>query len=339
MMTNDRSEWLRQRRSGIGGTDISAIIGLNPWRTPLDVWRDKTGRDTSETITAEAAYWGNALEDLVARRYAEVTGRQVQRINTMLRIDDTPAIANIDRSVINPEIAKRVRVLDDGHSLTTDRILECKTAHAMASNRSDEWGVPGTDEVPEHYWLQVQWYLGITGADIGDLAVLFGGQKHLIYTIEADRGLFDDLLETATIWWRDHIEADMPPEPSTADECRRVWKSHTAGKVNVADAQVVGALSRMAEIKAAIKEMQDELSGLETTVLKAFGDAEALEHGGRVLATWKQNKPSLRTDWKAAVTDLSEYVPDEVFERITEAHTQSKPGARVLRLKTKEIIQ
>ncbi len=135
-----------------------------------------------------------------------------------------------------------------GHRLTTDRILECKTAHALASSRSDEWGEPGTDEVPEHYWLQVQWYLGITGADAGDLAVLFGGREHCIYTVEADRELFDDLPETASTWWRDHIEADLPPEPSTADECHRVWRSHTAGKTVAVDVTVAEALADIARL-------------------------------------------------------------------------------------------
>jgi len=337
--TNSRDEWLDVRRRGIGGTDISAILGLNPWRTPLDVYLDKTGRQTKAAIDEEAAYWGHALEDLVARRYAEVTDRKVQRVNFTLRIPDTPALANIDRAVINPEIAKRVRVLDDGHRLTTDRILECKTAHALARSRSDEWGEPGTDEVPEHYWLQVQWYLGITGATAGDLAVLFGGREHVIYTIEADRDLFNDMLEEADNWWRAHVEADVPPEPSTADEARRLWKSHTAGKEKIASVEVVEALRELASIKAEIKALEERKKEAEGIVLTAFEDAESLIHGGRVLATWKQNKPSRRTDWKAVANELAAYVPEQTKHDVIDEHTTEKPGARVLRLKTKELMQ
>jgi len=329
--TESREEWLNVRKRGIGGTDISAILGLNPWRTPLDVYLDKTGRAEDTVGNEEAMYWGTVLEDAVARRYAEVTDRRVQRVNFTLRIPGTPAMANIDRAAINPEIAKRVRVLEDGHSLTTDRILECKTAHALAANRSDEWGEPGTDEVPEHYWLQVQWYLGITGAATGDLAVLFGGQKHVIYTVEADRELFSDLLEEASRWWRDHIEADLPPEPSSADEMRRVWRSHTDGKTVAVDVTVAEALADIARFRAEIKDLKAAIERREAIVFSAMRDAEAAEYQGRVLATWKQNKPSRRTDWKALAEFLG--AQPEYIEKFTE----EKPGARVLRLKMKEI--
>ena len=327
----DRDRWLAERRSGIGGTDISALLGLNPWKTPLDVWLDKTGRASDETGNEEAMYWGTVLEDAVARRYSELTGRRVQRVNRTLRLPDSVALANIDRAVINPEIMKQVRVREDGHTLTTDRILEVKTAHALARHRSDEWGEPGTDQVPEHYWLQVQWYLGITGAEAGDLAVLFGGQQMVIYTIPSDPALFAEMLDEAEQWWARHVVADTPPEPVTADEARRLWRRHTPGKTVAVDVTVARAVADLARIRQEIKDLEAIAKEREADVLRAFGDAEAIEYQGRRLATWKQNKPTRRTDWKALAEFLG--ARPEYIEKFTE----EKPGARVLRLNRKEI--
>lgn len=326
-----RDRWLEERRKGIGGSDISALLGLNPYRTPYQLWLEKTGRGDGEASNAEAMYWGRVLEDAVARRYSELTGRRVQRVNQTLRLADTVALANIDRAVINPQIAKRVRVLEDGHSLTTDRILECKTAHALAQSRSEDWGEEGTDEVPESYWLQVQWYLGISGAEVGDLAVLFGGQKHLIYTIEADREIFSDLLAKAQEWWEAHVEADIPPDPSTAEECRRIWRSHTAGKTVAVDVSVAQAFATIARLKEEIKDREQQVKDAERIVFAAMQDAEAAEYNGEVIATWKQNRPSRVTDWRGLAQELSP--PEELIEQFT----SEKPGARVLRLKNKEI--
>ena len=327
----ERDQWLDGRRRGIGGSDISAMLGMNKWRSPLDLWMSKTGRSDNDPGNEEAMYWGSALEDLVARRYAEVTGRRVQRINAQLQLPNTVAICNIDRAVINPEIAKIVRVRG-GHRLSTDRILECKTAHALADSRGDDWGEPGTDMVPGAYWLQCQWYLGITGAKICDLAVLFGGQRHLIYTIDARRDIFDDLLETAEDWWMRHVDTDTPPEPSTSGECRAKWKSHTAGKTKAADITVYNVARREAVLKREIKEREQEIKDIEPTLLMAFEDAETLEFQGRKIATWKTNKASDKTDWKAIA---EAFQPDEGMIR---AFTETKPGARVLRLKTKELL-
>ncbi len=325
---NSRDQWLAERRRGIGGTDISALLGLNPWKTPLDLWLDKTGRARDAGSNEEAMYWGSVLEDLVAKRYAEVEGLRVQRVNRMLVLPETVAIANIDRAVVNPEISGIVRVKPDGHRLTTDRILECKTAHALAANR-DDWGEPGTDQVPEHYWLQVQWYLGITGARVGDLAVLFGGQRHCIYTIEAEDDLFSDLVHEANAWWSEHIDTDTPPEPSTEDECRRLWRSHTAGKTRAVDVTVFETARTLAGLQAEIKRLKAQASEARAELMKAFVDAEAIEYQGRRLATWKQSKPGRKTDWKG----LAEFLgagPEYIEKFPTE-----NEGARVLRLNPK----
>lgn len=155
-----RQEWLQSRRLGIGGSDVAAILGLSKYSSPYQLWLDKTGRSELEDSTSEPAYWGNMLEDIVAKEYAKRNGVKVQRVNaTIAHPEHDWMRANIDRAIINPEISGNVRIKDG--KLTTDRILECKTANQYLAKL---WGDEQSEQVPDYYLTQVQWYMGITGA-------------------------------------------------------------------------------------------------------------------------------------------------------------------------------
>ena len=329
--TRERAEWLAQRRRGIGGTDISAILGLNPWRTPTDVWMEKTDRAQPEHTpdALERMHWGIVLEDVVARHYAERTACRVQRINAMMHHPDLDiALANVDRAIVHP--GSRAR-WNGQKMLGADEILECKTAHALAAN-SDEWGAPGTDEVPAHYWMQVQWYLGITQVPVGRLAVLFGGQKFAIYTIEHDPDLFSDLLLEADTWWQNHMIADLPPDPHSEAEARQRWQSHADGKESIVDVEIASAVDELRQVKDQIKALETRDTELRDLITPAFQDAERIVHAGRRLATWKITKPRRVTDWKSCAMAAG------ADDALIAEHTTEKPGARVLRL-AKEVRQ
>jgi putative phage-type endonuclease len=336
MNAPDRAAWLAARRLGIGGSDIAALLGLSPYRTQVDLWMDKTGRLPDIEPDADAAermHWGTVLEDVVARHYADRRSVRIQRINTQLQHPRYPAaLANIDRAVVTE--GSRARWDEgSGRVLGADRILEVKTAHALAANSSD-WGDPGSDEVPQHYWLQVQWYLAITGLPCGDLAVLFGGQKFAEYTIHADTALQGDLLAQAQGWWERHVVGDMPPDPRTEDDARALWRSHRPGVEKIVDADVAQAVAELQAIKAQIGNEKTEgtlehrMRQLRDAICCAFGEAEAISYMGRKLATWKANKPSEKTDWRA-LTEFMNPQPDTVAQ-----FTTTTEGARVLRLST-----
>lgn len=140
MTTSERLEWLKTRQTGIGGSDVAAILGLSKWKTPLDIYLAKTGEVDQEQ--SQAAYFGTILEDIVAKEFQKRTGMKVQKVNSQLSRDGWMH-ANIDRAVVNPAISGNVRVQPDdkqqetGRMLTTDAILECKTASSFIA---DQWG-------------------------------------------------------------------------------------------------------------------------------------------------------------------------------------------------------
>lgn len=127
-MTNEqRAAWLEGRRTGIGGSDVAAVLGLNPWKTPLDVWNDKLGLSEDKGMT-EPAYWGTVLEDTVAKEFQLRTGKKVQKVSHQFADPETPwAIANIDRAIINPEIAKK-----SGRCLMSRKLSATQISRALS---------------------------------------------------------------------------------------------------------------------------------------------------------------------------------------------------------------
>lgn len=323
-----RAEFLARRQSGIGGSDLAALLGLSPYKTPFQLWQEKTGRFQPEFSPEqeERMHWGNVLEDVVAKHYAELRGCKVQRINAQMAHRDWPVIiGNVDRVRVTEGSRARWDA-EAGRVLGADAVLEVKTASAFAASDGIEWGEAGTDQVPQHYWLQVQHYLGIAGLGWADLAVLFGGQQFRTYTIHADTALHNDLFEQASAWWQRHVVADCPPDPTTETEARLAWISHRAGKSVIITSEVAQAVEDLRYVKSQIKSLEEEEQLLRDLICPAFGDAEVLTHAGQKLATWKANKPSQKTDWKTLATAVG------FTAELAEAHTITTPGQRVLRL-------
>lgn len=321
----ERAAWLAERRSGIGGSDIAAILGLSPWKTAVDVWLDKTGQREDDTVgDAEAVRWGILLEDVVAREYTERTERAIQRVNRILRHPAHEwAIGNIDRAIVAP--GSRVRVADDGGTLLgADGLLEVKTASAY---KAGEWGRAGDDDaVPLHYQAQVMWYLGITGQPWCDVAALIGGQRLVIRRIYRDAETIKAMLERADDFWHRHVLGGQAPEPATARDVETLFRSDN-GEALEADDELLAAYNRARSAKARIAEAEAEYDAAVERIKLALADRSALTISGQTLATWKATKPTRRTDWKAVAAALR--APDDVIA----AHTTETPGSRRFLLK------
>lgn len=281
MTSQPRIEWLKGRQTGIGGSEIAAICGLNQYKTPMQIWESKVNPVQDEE-TSQPAYWGTVLEDVVAKEYALRTGNKVQRLTKQMRHPDFNfAIANIDRAVINPDISGNVRWKDG--KLTTDRILECKTANGFAAK---QWGEAGTDSVPDSYLIQCQWYLGITGASVCDLAVLIGGQDFRIYTINRDDDLINDLLQQGAAFW-ELVKNNIAPDPINYPEAVKKWAISDSSLSVQADDLLIDDLEKIQSIKAQVKELETQEDEIKARVVYALKEAETLIYQGVKVATCK----------------------------------------------------
>lgn len=183
----EREDWLGVRRRGIGGSDIAAIAGLSPWRSPMAVYLEKIG-EIPDKEESEAMYWGTKLEDVVADEFAKRTGLKVARKNAILQHPEYPwMLANIDRRIVGQKVG-----------------LECKTTSAYGK---DNWA---EDKVPDMYLLQCQWYMAVTGYDSWWIAVLIGGNTFQYKEIARDEEMINYLIQIGKDFW-ELVENRTPP--------------------------------------------------------------------------------------------------------------------------------
>ena len=324
-----------ERQTGLGGSDLGAILGLNPYRTPYQTWLEKSGRSEPFTGNLQTRF-GSYAEEFVAREYSDRTGRQVQRYNSLLRHPNAPLLGHIDRLVV-PEGAKRA---SHQREIRTDLGLEAKTAHALAASRNGDWGEPGTDAVPASYLIQCQAYMLLTGCAHWDLAVLFGNSDFAIYHLHQDPELGEYIVDEASRWWRDYVVADVPPPPSSELEARQRWPGHSPGRAIEADESLYTDLTLLARLKAEIRDYEKQEQALKDRILPALEDAEIITWAGKEITSYRANKASNKTDWKALADELLRGFDPEDRARYLAEYTTTIPGARVLRLnKTLETLQ
>jgi putative phage-type endonuclease len=306
MNAPDRTAWLENRRAGLGGSDIGAILGLSQYKTPVDVWMDKTGRAAAQDETLQMRF-GTYAEEFVAQEYSRMTGLSVQRFTKMLHHPTAPLLGNIDRLVV-PEGQKRASHQSE---IRTDRLLECKTASAFSAYKPDEWGEAGSDAVPMSYLVQVATYRILTGCPYADLAVLFGNQEVRVYHLQRDMELEQMIVSRAVEWWDRYIISDVPPPPVCDGDVRLLYPASSPRTVE-ADETIVGALAELRSTRAGIAALEEKADAAALLIKSAMGDAEALTWRGTTLATWKSAKAGRKTDWKAICNSLA--APQQLIE-------------------------
>lgn len=241
-----RDEWLGVRKMGIGGSDIAKIVGLSNYGNALTVYMDKINPNVDDSGQSEAAEIGNDLEEYVAKKFTQRTGRKVKRLNAVLQHPDMPwALANIDRMVVGE-----------------DAILECKTAGTKkeweASDDSDEAVLPAA------YYCQTQYYLGVTGlqkAYVGALLGGFGGMQVVVKELERDDEVIKHLLDAAANFWR-MVEARTPP--AIADNGEMVGLEFTPDPPRVILPDLLAPkIQRYRELNEQIKPIEKERDAIK----------------------------------------------------------------------------
>lgn len=234
-----REDWLQARKHGIGGSDVSAIAGLNKWKSPVGVYLDKIGASLDEDTAGEAAYWGNVMEDIVAQEFTKRTGLKVRRRNAILKHSEYPwMLANVDRLIVGEK---------EG--------LECKTASEYLKG---DWE---GEEIPAAYLLQIQHYMAVTGFKAWWIAVLLGGNKFHYKRIERDEEIIQYLIEIEKDFWLNHVEKENPPVFDGSDASVDLLKALYPESEPESEINLPGEAETFIEALDALKE---ELKATET---------------------------------------------------------------------------
>ena len=260
-----REEWLELRRHGIGGSDAAAIVGLSKWASPYTVWADKTGRLPDKPDT-EAMRQGRDLEEYVAQRFSEATGKRVKRCNAILYNPAYPhSHANVDRMIVGENAG-----------------LECKTTSTLDVKQFR--GV----EFPEKYYAQCVHYMAITGADRWYLAVLVLGKEFHVYTLERDEAEIRALMDAETAFWEQYVETDTPPAAdgaeSTTDAIRTIYADSSQSICILFGRETL--LEEYMALKSQSKALDARIAEIQNTIMEDMQDAERGECGAYTVI-WK----------------------------------------------------
>ncbi|AMO77455.1 YqaJ viral recombinase family protein [Pseudomonas citronellolis] len=280
-----RDAWLAVRKHGIGSSDAAAAVGLNPYKSQLELWLEKTGRDaglpkSDPNDEDSPTYWGNILEPIVANHYARRTGNRVRRINAVLQHPDPKLdwmLANIDREVIGASDVQ---------------ILECKTA---GINGARLW----KEGVPVYVQLQVMHQLAVTGKQAADVAVLLGGQHLEIHRIERDEELIGRLIELERDFWS-YVQRDTPPPADGSESAEQALRclypedqGHTLDFTQ--DPLLSAAFDELQAVRASLELQNKREAELKQQLQQAMGEASrALFANGA--ASWRKAKDSVVLD-------------------------------------------
>jgi putative phage-type endonuclease len=291
------------RAKSLGGSDIGALLGISKYRSAVDVWMEKTGKEIFIKYSLPLRF-GQFAESFVADEYALATGTQLATHDAAVVHPDYEYMhGHIDRFVL---VTDSPLVVSDG-KITASRILECKTANPFAQS---EWREAGSDQVPLSYLVQCVWYMMLTNIDRTDLAVLFGNADFRIYEITRDLDLEQMVLERAISFWKNHVIKDIPPAATSESDYKTLFGKATVSKSVEATIETCELIKKLKLLNTQVEQYESEISKIKQSIMGQMQDAEVLTFQGQNLVTWKAPKPSLRLDAKK----LSAEHPDLIHQ-------------------------
>lgn len=279
-------EWLTLRKKSIGGSDAGALMDMNPYASPLSLYADKKGL-SKEKETTEAMRLGTDLEEYVARRFCEETGKKVRRDNYMYLDDEHDFIsANVDREVVGENAA-----------------VECKTMSSFAG-----YDLEGGD-IPSQYYCQCQHYMMVKGYEKMYLAILVFQRGIYILEVERNESFITAMRDAEVAFWKDNIEKNEMPAPSgnDMDTVKEIYPKAMVEQTTLANADK--DIRRIRELDAIIKDMEAEQESIKAGLCQRLGDT-AVGIDREYACSWKNQKR------EGVDTKLLKAEYPEVYEKV-----------------------
>ena len=265
---------LGDRTTYLGATDIAAIVGVSPYRSPLDVYREKV-----EGVTGEVSHvmrWGLLMEDAICQEAEAARGYRLVRRNEM-RHPDHPFIR------IHPD---RLVVGQPG-------LFDAKSTWSHGG-----YGEPGDDDpdagvlapVPPHVRVQMTVYTGVSRREWADVGVVRYRPPLALYRVRHDAALYEACVAEAVRFWHEHVLAKVPPPVDGSEAYGRYLAERFPaddGTELVATPEQALLVEELADAKAAVKAAEARARLAQQRIEEVMGEATALlSPAGKV--TWKQ---------------------------------------------------
>lgn len=289
------------RQRYLGGSDVAAILGISPWRTPLDVYLDKVeGKRPDDPAKSQIFRRGARMEPYILDLLTEEHGIQI--VNRGQRYRDQ------QHDFIAAEI--------DAEAATGENI-EVKSANQFAAKN---WGSEWTDEIPVYYTAQAMHGMMVHSADATIFPVLIGSDDFRVYRVERDDETIAAIRTKEVEFW-DRVQRRDPPPATTVSDVLRLFERDAGTSIDADDA-IMACVASLKEIKARIKVDEDDAEELERRIKLYLGEHSTLSYGAKKLLTWKSQ------DTKRFDSTAFKAAHPSIYEKFTKTTT-----SRVLRIK------
>lgn len=292
-------EWLEVRRPRIGGSEISAVVGINPFESKYELYLRKTG-GADDKVENLAMRLGHKLENAVAELLQEEAGYQIIKNtagNVIYLSEDYPfAEASPDRIAYLPGAKK---------SNENRCVVEIKTTQKAID----------PENLPEHWLCQIQWYMGLTGIRTAVIAWLTAGRDFGYQVVDFSQEFFDFLVSEGAQFMED-IKNGVVPDPVTAADMRACFPRESKGKQTEVGEAIALACEEYKKVKAEMKTLEEKKDGLEASIKMMFEDAESITYGGLTLATFKASKDSMKFDSRKFQEENPELAQKYMFNSV-----------------------
>lgn len=305
------AEFLAERKTGIGGSDVACLFGLSPFGSPANVYMQKMGMDEG-TEDNERMFWGRRLEPTILEVYAEDKNVRVIKPVNMLRHPDKPHIIGHPDGL----------VFSNGTDVP-DGLVEAKNVGVDQLHRWPKEDNDGGD-VPDYINLQGQHYMLLTDLPWCDVVALVGGNKKIVRRVHRHQPIIDEIITTCDKFWFNHVVPKIPPPVDSSEGATKLLRKlyhDVKGGTILADGESAIWGERYLAIRSEVDELEDEQNLLKNKMMELMASASYFE-GPFGRFSWNEVKGRDKIDWKALAVDMK--IPEEIIK----VHTKTGEPTR-----------
>lgn len=260
------------RTKGIGGSDAGVIIGLSPFKNPLELYLEKRGLVDQDPMT-EYMKWGVILEPVVIKEYASRTGNIVKEAPALIHPKHGWMLGHPDGIASNGDGAFGLEV-------------KCVSSYGRK-----HWGEEFSDEIPKAYIAQVQHYMAIDGLPYYDVAALIGGNEFKLFRVVRDEKLIKNLIDHEHAFWM-RVQQEKPPPADATEASKRalakMFPRDLIGEIEPTDS-IVEAVHTLRSAKESLARLGEVQLLAENKIKEHMGEAGSMIGEGFKI-TWKRSK-------------------------------------------------
>lgn len=287
---------------GIGASEISSVVGLNPYRSRHELWEEKVG-ERAPFDGNEATEWGLLTEPAIRKAYELKTGaRLIVPPGSLFHPEIPFARATPDAIVVNDNAPAMVPGFEN-------HVPARWWAHLLQLKNTGYWPGKAWDQGPPDWVvLQEQWEMFVVSAqpdappiDRADVAACIGGGFPHFFTVHRDEKIVSDLVKAAHAFWR-LVETRTPPDVDDSEACRSYWlrRARAGAELVVPYADAKDVADEYMRAWGDARRADRRLEAAKTAVARLCGEAAAggVEAGDGSTIKLQARAGQRKTDWE-----------------------------------------